>query len=234
MTKKTLQLIATVALAAGFGFTTVTANADDTNSQSTDASVTLTPGDGTGTHDGAVSLTAAPDLAFGTHKVTGKADNFDITSGSGITTNNGSTNKDAKGGAVEVVNSGSDAGWNVTVAASDFTDKTDPSNVKTLLGATIDLKGTPETDNADVDGKTDNTLKPATIGIAAAGVGATTTVTPGEANAVPVLTAAAGNGYGTWRNQINDATLNIAGGNAAGTYSSSLTWTIANTPSTQA
>lgn len=230
MTKKTLQLIATVALAAGFGFTTVTANADTTdNQQSTNASVTLTPGSGSGVHDGAVELTAAPDLAFGSHEVTGKADTFKITPAAGITNGSSSTNTAAKAGDVEVVNSGSDAGWNVTVAASNFTDSSDTTNVKTLLGATIDLNGTPATDNA-----AGNTVKPATIGSAAAGATAVTTVTPGAANGVPVLNAAANNGYGTWQNRISDATLNIAGGNAAGEYSSTLTWTIANTPSTQA
>ncbi|WP_395321421.1 WxL domain-containing protein [Levilactobacillus parabrevis] len=231
MTKKTLQLIATVALAAGFGFTTVTANADETttadNTQKTNASVTLTPGTGTGIHDGAVELTAAPDLTFGTHEVTGKADSFKITPAAGITNGESSTNKAAKAGDVEVVNSGSDAGWNVTVAATPFTDKTDSSKV--LLGSTIALNGTPATDNGS-----GVNVKPATIGSAAPGAAAVTTVTPGAANAATVLNATAGNGYGTWQNRISDASLNIAGGNAAGEYSSTLTWTIANTPSTQA
>lgn len=231
MTKKTaLQLIATVALAAGFiGVSGVTANAADTdatNEQTTQATVGLTAGDGTGTHSGSVELTAAPDLAFGSHEITGAADSFTIAPNAGITTNGGSTNKDSAAGNVEVVNKGSETGWNVTVAASPFTDS---SSNKTLLGSSIELVGSVATTNTD--GIETN---PATIN--GKDQQATTVVTPAaeSAKAETVLTADANNGLGTWQNKISTARLNIAGGNSAGTYASTLTWTIADTPYTQA
>lgn len=227
MTKKTLQLIATLALAAGFGFTTVTANAADTtnDSQTTNATVGLTAGttDPTGPHSGAVRLVAAPDLVFGDAtdgtQITGASQTINATS---ITTNASSSNNAATGddhvtvqpSDVAVVNPGTTDAWQVDVKADNFVKTGDTST--TLLGAQINFKGSVATNNADAS------VKPA--------IAATPTINAGGASAT-ILSATNDNGSGTWMNRLsNDTNLTIAGGNVAGTYTSNLTWTISNTP----
>ncbi|NLR31804.1 WxL domain-containing protein [Levilactobacillus tujiorum] len=234
MTKKTaLQLIATVALAAGFiGVSGVTANAADTDSQSTTATVGLTAGttDPDGPHAGAVQLIAAPDLVFGDATkgttITGGAQSIaatslttNATSTSLTSTNLDSTVKAAvKDGDVAVNNPGTDDGWTVSVQAANFTKTT--GDKADLLGAVINFKG------AVASGNSDATTKPA--------VAATPSVTAGGPSAT-ILSATNGNGVGTWMNRLTkDTNLDIAAGNTQGTYTSNLTWTIANTPSTQA
>ncbi|WP_341780137.1 WxL domain-containing protein [Levilactobacillus sp. HBUAS70063] len=230
MTKKTLQLIATLALAAGFGFTTVTANAaDSTDNQTTTATVGLTAGttDPTGPHSGAVRLVAAPDLVFGDKTdgttITGASQTINATS---ITTNASSSNNTATGndkvviedGDVAVVNPGTTDAWKVDVKADNFVKTGDTST--TLLGAQIHFNGDVATNNDDVN------VKPA---VAAS----PTAIAGGEA--VTILSATNGNGAGTWMNRLTkDTNLTIAGGNVAGSYTSNLTWTISNTPETTA
>lgn len=236
MTKKTLQLIATVALAAGFGFTTVTANAatgDTTgsDSQSTTATVGLTAPttDPEGPHSGQIQLVAAPDLVFGDAtkgtEITGAQQNIPATS---LKTNATSTSKLATGtdadkysgiqdGDVAVVNPGTSDAWTVTVQAANFIKSDDKDT--NLLGATINFKGGLATTNSDQT-KAPLLAEPSVI----AGGSAET-----------ILSATSGNGVGTWMNRLTTATdLSISGGNVAGTYASDLTWTVANTPSTQA
>lgn len=231
MTKKTLQLLATLALAAGFGFTTVTANAADTtdtnDSQTTTATVGLTAGttDPTGPHSGAVRLVAAPDLVFGDKTdgttITGASQTINATS---ITTNASSSNNTATGNDhvtvqpsdVAVVNPGTEVSWQVSVQADNFV-KTDDTST-TLLGAQINFKGAAATNNNNAD----VSVKPA--------IAATPTINAGGA-ADTILSATKGNGVGTWMNRLtNDTNLTIAGGNVAGTYTSNLTWTISNGP----
>lgn len=232
MTKKTLQLIATLALAAGFGLTTVTANADDTtstDSQKTTATVGLTAGttDPDGPHSGSVRLVAAPDLIFGDAAkgtpITGAAQTINATS---IKTNANSSNNNAtdankvtiQPSDVAVVNPGTSDAWKVDVKADNFV-KTGATST-TLLGATINFKGAVATNNDDAS------LNPA--------VAATPAVTAGGDSAT-ILSAANGSGVGTWMNRLtNDTDLTIAGGNVAGDYTSNLTWTISNTPETTA
>ncbi|NLR08923.1 MULTISPECIES: WxL domain-containing protein [Lactobacillaceae] len=238
MTKKTaLQLIATVALAAGFiGVSGVGANAattdDATNKQTTDATVSLTAGDGgDGAHSGTIKLVTAPNMVFGPAlSEDGKTGGTPITGASqtikasSLTASKNSSNElptgvTAQPGDVTVVNAGSTDPWNVTVQASDFTGTGTTATDKTLLGATINLKGSAVSAN----GNTDN-----------AAIAAQPAVTAGG-DAVQVLSATAGNGIGTWANRLTtDSDLTIQGGNSAGTYASTLTWTIADTASTQA
>lgn len=238
MTKKTaLQLIATVALAAGFiGVSGVTANAADTDSQSTTATVGLTAGttDPEGPHAGAVQLIAAPDITFGSDK----ADGTPITGGTqtikspAFTTNADSTVikstdldqsiKDAvKSSDVAVNNPGTTDPWTVTVKADNFTKTNDikeGETAPTLLGAVINFDGVVASGNKDTATKAAVAAKPA--------------VTAGG-DAETILSADSGNGVGTWMNRLsNDTNLSIAAGNVAGTYSSNLTWTIANTVAT--
>ncbi|MCT4487848.1 WxL domain-containing protein [Levilactobacillus parabrevis] len=238
MTKKTLQLIATVALAAGFGFTTVTANADTTdassssNSQTTTATVGLTAPttDPDGPHSGQIQLVAAPDLVFGDAtkgtEITGAQQTISATS---LKTNAKSTSALAanadkypgvKDGDVAVVNPGTSDSWTVTVQAANFVKSgTTDTN---LLGATINFKGGAETTNADPAAKTK------------AAIAEQPNVVAGG-DAATILSATSGNGVGTWMNRLTtDTNLSISGGNVAGTYASDLTWTVANTPSTQA
>ncbi|WP_407889207.1 WxL domain-containing protein [Levilactobacillus sp. N40-8-2] len=229
MTKKTLQLIATVALAAGFGFTTVTANAatDGTDNQTTTATVGLTAGDGgSGAHSGSIKLVAAPDMVFGPDTGTAITGAAQTITASSLTTSATSSNESATGadkvtvgaGDVAVVNAGSEDPWTVTVKADNFVKDGDTST--TLLGAKINFAGAVATNNDDVTAKAAVAAAPS---ITAGGDGAT------------VLSATAGNGIGTWMNRLTkDTNLSIAGGNSAGTYKSNLTWTIADTASTQA
>lgn len=230
MTKKTLQLIATLALAAGFGLTTVTANAaDTTDSQTTNATVGLTAGttDPDGPHSGAVRLVAAPDLVFGDKTdgtpITGAAQTINASS---ITTNANSSNvttTDDNKVAIEdsdvaVVNPGTSDAWKVDVKADNFV-KTGATST-TLLGAKINFNGAVATNNADAS------VNPA--------VAASPAITAGGASDT-ILSAANGSGVGTWMNRLTkDTNLTIAGGNVAGTYTSNLTWTISNTPETTA
>jgi len=236
MTKKTLQLIATVALAAGFGFTTVTANADDTTTTpdptTTHATVGLTAANGGGA--GSIKLVAAPDITFGDKDSTAADKSATITGAKQSINALSFTTVAAKDNPLEnldssdiaVVNAGSEDPWTVTVQAADFV-KTGDTSTK-LLGAKIHFDGAAVTQNNPIDGTNlgDATVKPAEANNA--------TVTAGSAGET-ILSATAGNGIGTWMNRLTTNTnLEIAGGNVAGSYTSELTWTIGDTPSTQA
>ncbi|KRL95722.1 WxL domain-containing protein [Levilactobacillus hammesii] len=235
MTKKTaLQLIATVALAAGFiGVSGVSANAATTDagaSQSTTATVGLTAGttDPEGPHSGSIQLIAAPDMVFGPAdgtKITGAAQtikagsfttNADSTIKSTTTTLDPNIIKAVEPSDVAVNNPGTDDAWSVTVKADNFTKTTgDKGN---LLGAVINFDGAAATANGDVKVNPAVAAKPA--------------VTAGG-DAVEILSATNGNGVGTWMNRLsNDTNLSINAGNTQGTYTSNLTWTITNTPAT--
>lgn len=229
MTKKTLQLIATVALAAGFGFTTVTANAADTgtDSQSTTATVGLTAGttDPDGPHSGSIALTSAPDIDFGK---TNEIKPTELNLAGTFAKNAGSTDQTANANSVTVNNPGVTDTWSVSVAASAFknTDTSvaaDAANSQ-LIGAKIAFAGKVGTTNAA--GITKNP--------AIANENFTLDAT-GAQTSQPVLHADTnGYGVGTWTNDFSSATLQVPAGQVAGTYASTLTWTISNTPATVA
>jgi len=230
MTKKTLQLIATVALAAGFGFTTVTANAatEDTataESQTTHATVGLTAGttDPDGPHAGQIALTSAPDIDFGTtNEIKPTQLNLNGTFGQSTA----STDKTAKANSVTVVNPGVTDTWNVAVTASAFknTDSSATAAASQLIGAKIDFAGSLGTTNAAGVEKNP----------AVANQAFTLDATGAQTSQNVLHADEHGYGVGTWTNDFSKATLQVPAGQVAGTYESTLTWTISNTPAATA
>lgn len=214
MTKKTLQLLATAAIVAGFGFTAVTANADTTpatDSHDTVAQVNLTPGDPS-IGAGGIQLLSAPDVSF-----SGKLDGNTQTFTDGIfTTNANSVNKDAAAGTVTVNDPGTASGWNVQVASSAFvgSDKTTPLNASEMTFGAPAVTPLDSTNKGTVDAGS-----------------ALTFASAGQTNQL-VFKAATGQGVGTWMANYaaKDASFKVAAGNKADTYTSKLTWTLTNTP----
>ncbi|MFC6290401.1 WxL domain-containing protein [Levilactobacillus angrenensis] len=230
MTKKTLQLLASVALVAGLGMTTVTANAADVTADSgsvdTTAKVTLNAGDsstdGNGDGDGgnvagALAITSAPDVDFGSGTLNGTSD---TTLTGTIANGTNSHNDEATPGAVTVVDPGTASGWNVQVSNSQMVNTADGATgaAKSIAGGTFTYGGAvltgSTTDNAAVQDATSVKFD-----------------TAGTANQ-NVFHAEAGNGVGTWANTYKSANLVVPAGNAAGSYESTLTWTLTNTPET--
>jgi len=231
MTKKTaLQLIATVALAAGFiGVSGVSANAATTadsvseNTQTTQATVGLTAGttDPDGPHSGQISLTSAPDIDFGsTNTIKPGLLSLNGTFGK----SDASTDKTANANSVTVNNPGVTDTWNVNVSASAFKN-TDPNVTDSaanaqLIGAQIDFEGALGTTNAAGVGKNPAIANQA-FTLDASGAATSQSVLHADIN---------GYGVGTWTNDFSKATLQVPAGQVAGTYASTLTWTISNTP----
>jgi len=219
MTKKTLQLLATAALVAGFGFTTVTANAADTTetgSKTTTAKVSLTQKTVTPTDPdhpdtaGNIQLTQAPSLDFGSQELDGSA-NFTKTI----------TEAPALSSDVQVVNPGATTGWNVQVKSTGMA--TADATPVALKGSKIVLTpGTATTTNKNADDSTDNTGAPTFSGAIK--------VDLSDGAYQPVASAAANGGVGTWDMPFTQAALDIAGSNVAGEYSGNLVWALTNAP----
>ncbi|WP_125574094.1 WxL domain-containing protein [Levilactobacillus huananensis] len=213
MTKKTLQLLATAAIVAGFGLSTVTANAAETatDPKYTTATVELTPGDTT-TGAGGIKLLSAPDVSF-SGQLNGDTQTF---TGGVFTTNPDSTNKDATPGTVTVNDPGTASGWNVQVASAAFVG----SDGKSSLNASEMMFGAPTVSAEDSANK----------GTVTAG-SALSFASAGQTNQM-VFHAATGEGVGTWMANYaaKDASFKVAAGNKADTYTSKLTWTLTNTP----
>ncbi|WP_261809991.1 WxL domain-containing protein [Levilactobacillus humaensis] len=211
MTKKTLQLLATAAIVAGFGFTTVTANAASTSSD-TVATVNLTPGDTT-TGAGGIKLLSAPDVSF-----SGQLNGDKQTFTDGVfTTNASSEDTKASAGTVTVNDPGTASGWNVQVASTPFVGAT----TKGSLNASQMIFGTPAVSPKD------------STQTGAPTPGTALTFAADEKNDnLLVFKAAAGEGVGTWMANYaaKDASFVVAAGNKADTYTSNLTWTLTNTP----
>ncbi|WP_203641995.1 WxL domain-containing protein [Levilactobacillus andaensis] len=236
MTKKTLQLLATAALVAGFGFTTVTANAADTTetgSKTTTAKVNLTQKTVTPTDPdnpntaGNIMLTQAPSFDFGKQELDGVTTSYtkSITntaaSDGGIMTSN-----------LQVVNPGAPSGWNIQVKSTGLAT-TDGVSLK---GSDIALtNGDITTTNKDAAGALDTSNAPTfsntsikidlnsgayvPVASAAASVGKTDTTAE-----------VAAQGVGTWNMAFSKADLNIAGSNVAGEYTGNLVWALTNAP----
>jgi len=236
MTKKTLQLLATAALVAGFGFTTVTANAADTTatgSKTTTAKVNLTqkkvdPTDPTNPDTaGNIKLTEAPTFDFGSQELDGVTASYtkNITdtaaSDGGIMTSN-----------LQVVNPGAPSGWNIQVKSTGMAT-TDGVSLK---GSDIALtSGAITTTNTDASGAIDTSNAPTfsdtpvkidlnngafvPVASAAASVGKTESAAEVDAQ-----------GVGTWNMAFSKAALNIAGSNVAGQYTGNLVWALTNAP----
>lgn len=103
-------------------------------------------------------------------------------------------------------------GWSLHVSTNGFEDEaTDTA----LRGAElIFVEGSLET---DTNGVPDPLTHTATI--------------YANSGSVPVMTAPAGHGMGTWAHRFADVTLEIPAGNLAGDYEATLFWTLVNAPS---
>lgn len=199
MKKNIFAITAAAALVLNIAATSVTAFA--ATGQGTKANASLTDTDDNGKKN-EITLDSAPEIEFGSQQITAAGNTF----GAAKTIT----------GNVQVSNPGVDAGWNVTLAASDFTSKTGV----TLKGATFTLKaGKAELNNtnskiADTDRYSNKTGS--------------------NASAVVFSATDGTQGVGV-NNDINDiktASLDVPAGNVAGDYTANLTWTLAATPAT--
>lgn len=185
----------------GAGITTKAATTPPTPLTS-DASADITPGTITLDTVPGGGTTGTPGILFGT-----------VAADAGDTTYK-STQISSD---LHVTDSGNGSGWSVTVADSPFTDGTGD----TLKGAALSL---------------DDSATPGIKADAADNVSALPTFTADTAlSASPstVLSAAPKAGVGAYTTSYNstDASLAVPAGNVGGSYSSTLTWTLANAPS---
>ncbi|WP_416827947.1 WxL domain-containing protein [Ectobacillus polymachus] len=161
--------------------------------------------------DGDLTLDSVPGLDFGSQKISLSDEAYNslnLTPFIQVTDNRSINNA---------------TGWNVTVKASPFTSTTSTS---TLNGATINF--------SNGDSTSDLTYtKPTTIPFVV--------TTDGDVGTVKVVSAKQGEGRGTWKTSwlpttsnpaTNDSvTLHVPGGIMANEqYTSTLTWTLSNTP----
>lgn len=231
MTTKTLQVLASVALVAGLGLTTVTAHADKagtTGTQDTTAKVTLDSngagdngnngnGDGDGSNvAGSLAITSAPDVTFANGTLDGKTA-LDLD---GTFVKGANSWKDAGLGAVAVVDPGTASGWQVQVSNTAMTNDVAGTTgaAASIQGGTINYKGAKV---SSLDSGTDNGAVLDTDALALP--------TAGTSN-VKVYNAPKGAGVGTWLDTFSTADLTVPAGNAAGSYTSTLTWTLTNSP----
>lgn len=219
MTKKTLQLLATVALVTGMGLASATtahaADTDNTGTATTSGNVTLTAGDGEegGGNAGGINLKSAPWINIPSTEINGKYQEIPAY------VNTSDTLSKDYNGQVQVVNPGKKSDWNVQVQADKFTtaDGKDALNASTLVLSGVKVAAN-EANNAGLAPSLVNNL----------------TFNTGDATANQTVVAAdyATNkeGVGTWNTTYAGATLNLSAGNVAGEYKSNLTWTLTNTP----
>lgn len=210
MTKKTLQLLATIAAVTGLGLaSTVTANAAISGTQSTTANVTLNAGSGSGDgsdgntdgNAGGIKLTNVPGFDFGEQTIDASRASATYDAGSNIQ-------------PVTVVNPGIATGWNVTVSLAPMKSGDD-----VLRGSNLVLTGTDSgatTTNSDATG--------------APTFGSATLAADGSTGAKSVAVATEKAGLGTWNMTYSSAQLEVAQNNLAGVYSGDLTWTLTNAP----
>ncbi|ATO56632.1 hypothetical protein ATO00_14185 [Loigolactobacillus coryniformis subsp. coryniformis] len=150
---------------------------------------------------GTITLSSSPSFQFG--KVEASA-------------NDVSYNSTSVSGDLKIADVGTGTGYTVTVAASPFTAKGGAAlkNAQLILN---NKEVTPiKADDAD------NVSTPPTL---------VTNLTL-SSSPVTVLNAAAGSGVGAYTGTYGatDASLKVPAGNIGGTYSSTLTWTLANAP----
>lgn len=207
MTKKTLQLLATVAAVAGMSFAATTAHAAaDSASSTTTAKVTLEAGsvDPEKPSAGGIELVSAPNLVF-----------------ENVTLDGATTQTTKQTGAVDPVvikNPGVASGWNVTVANTAFGTEADGAGDTIKAGTMTLTSTTPTTTNTDTT-DTANTPTAQTVELPTEGT-----------TAKPVASAALKAGVGTWNVNYSNAALTVPANNVAEAYTSNLTWTLTNAP----
>jgi len=219
MFKKTLGFVAVAAAFAGFGLvSTTTANADvaaDGLTGSTAANVNLTA-DPNGA--GGVSLVQVPTLTFTDKTLTGSKD----TTALGVANN------------LVVKNAGATTGWSVTVDGTAMTDGS-----KTLTGGSYDLKSASanalavQSDfiTADSANKTTASVSSTTDSVTGDKFNGLAVDTGTVSSAQNVMNAAENQGVGLFSaNFGSTSALNIPASAVAGKYTSTLTWTVNNTP----
>lgn len=109
---------------------------------------------------------------------------------------------------------GTGAGWSLGLNISGFKN------------AEVPLNGVSITIPVDVAAGLDNTSTAPSVVNAVSGV-----VDPVNGlDAGTIVAANVGEGYGTWLAKFSGASLEIADGNAAGSYKSTFTWTVSTTP----
>lgn len=221
MTKKTLQLLATVALVTGMGWASATTAhaADDTGTATTSGNVTLTADDGEegGGNAGGIILKSTPWITVPSSKINGSDQTIDATVDSAL------SNGDGKG-TVQVVNAGHKSSWKVQLANTVFTDpeSKDVMNASTLNFGAATVQAVGDTENA--------TTAPSLVN---QGLSLNTgSATQNQDVVGATYTAASKEGVGTFNTTYSGAKLNLKAGNVAGNYQSTLTWTLTNTPAT--
>ncbi|WP_125767768.1 WxL domain-containing protein [Lapidilactobacillus wuchangensis] len=150
-----------------------------------------------------LKLTAVPDIVFAPKTIDGTT----MT----LTAASVGTDKDQ----ITVVNPGTTSGWNVKLAASKFVENT---TKRELRGAQLKL-GVGE---VVPDTKTQVDADETPTGYE---------ISPNEVAGL-ITSAKEKQGYGTWKHnhKLSEVSLTIPSTNIEGTYTSTLTWTLGNTP----
>ncbi|KRN01529.1 hypothetical protein FD13_GL000992 [Levilactobacillus senmaizukei DSM 21775 = NBRC 103853] len=210
MTKKTLQLMATLALAAGIGFSGVTAHAAEGETPApanttTEASVSLTAGDDGdgGGSVGGIKLMEAPATA-----VAGQLD------GTTQTLKDTAFVKDT----LKVNDQGTGTGWTVHLSSTPFAGKDKEGKDIALKASQLSFLS-PKVSAVDSE---NHTAAPSASGIVLESAGNSDQL---------VFSAAKDAGVGQWAAKYQAAQVKVAAGNKAGDYSSTLTWSLNNAPS---
>lgn len=179
----------------------ITLEAGDTTTPVDPIFPTVPPG-GTG-NTGVLTLDNVTPFHFDKHKVVGGTATYSIT---------------ADSANIQVSDRrGTGAGWKLDVTAATFKDKVD--NTKVLKGAQVII---PQGDVVMTAGNTSE--KPTASAV-------TLEALDGEQSQT-LFQAEKDQGMGTWVNQFDPSEVKIVvpGGNFVGEYSSTITWTLGDTP----
>jgi len=198
--KKSLALAAVLGVATLLA-TPVVGNAASFVTDSTTGTTTATVGL-TQNNTSPIVITSAPDINFGDSNVIG-AQALDLSDGTAESAD-----------PITVENPGLASGWNVAVSGTKFTDGSDSSS--TLEGAVFTIgKG-----EVVADDKTNLTTAPISKSVIVGESGQT------------ILSAGENSALGIWHNTHSDQDiqLHIPVGAKPGSYTSTLTWTLTNTP----
>ncbi|MFD1472013.1 WxL domain-containing protein [Companilactobacillus mishanensis] len=176
----------------------------------TGTTTTPTPMTSTATSDltaGPLTLTAVPSFDFGTATLTGTTG--DKVPGSSVT------------GALKVTNPGQIGGWQVTVAGTPFTDTSGTA----LTGTILSLDGL-ATNPITADDSTNTSTLPTFVTPETISTSATVV----ESAAPSTSTSHIGIGSYTTSYDAAASSLAVPSSTVAGTYTSTLTWTMSNAP----